>query len=129
MAPTTLLGQRTTTSPAGRDSGNDGYPLRLTEMLAPLEGVAFAARVSLHTPAHVKRARRALQRAFEAQMEKRGFSFMEFISACPTNWKLTPEQSVAHIEEQMLSVFPLGIYKDKTAGVLQKEGESANAVL
>ncbi len=129
MAPTTLLGQRTTTSPAGRDCQNDGYPLRLTEMLAPLEGVAFAARVSLHNPAHVKKARRALQQAFETQLEKRGFSFMEFISACPTNWRLTPQQSIAHMEEQMLSVFPLGIYKDTTAGVLQKEGESANAVL
>ena len=128
MAPTTLLGQRTTTSPAGRDCQNDGYPLRLTEMLAPLEGVAFAARVSLHNPAHVKKARRALQRAVAAQSEKRGFSFMEFVSACPTNWKLTPEQCIAHIEEQMLSIFPLGIYKDIAAGVMQKECEPVNAI-
>lgn len=128
MAPTTLLGQRTTTSPAGRDCQNDGYPLRLTEMLAPLEGVAFAARVSLHNPAHVKKARRALQRAVAAQLEKRGFSFMEFVSACPTNWKLTPEQCIAHIEEQMLSIFPLGIYKDIAAGVMQKECEPVNAI-
>lgn len=128
MAPTTLLGQRTTTSPAGRDCQNDGYPLRLTEMLAPLEGVAFAARVSLHNPAHVKKARRALQRAVAAQLEKRGFSFMEFVSACPTNWKLTPEQCIAHIEEQMLSIFPLGIYKDMAAGVMQKECEPVNAI-
>ena len=128
MAPTTLLGQRTTTSPAGRDCQNDGYPLRLTEMLAPLEGVAFAARVSLHNPTHVKKARRALQRAVAAQLEKRGFSFMEFVSACPTNWKLTPEQCIAHIEEQMLSIFPLGIYKDIAAGVMQKECEPVNAI-
>lgn len=128
MAPTTLLGQRTTTSPAGRDCQNDGYPLRLTEMLAPLEGVAFAARVSLHNPTHVKKARRALQRAVAAQLEKRGFSFMEFVSACPTNWKLTPEQCIAHIEEQMLSIFPLGIYKDMVAGVMQKECEPVNAI-
>ena len=129
MAPTTLLGQRTTTSPAGRDFRNDGYPLRLTEMLAPLEGVAFAARVSLHTPAHVKKARRALQRACEAQLENRGFTFMEFISACPTNWRLTPEQSVAHMEDQMLSIFPLGTYKDTAAGVIPKGVQPDNAVL
>ncbi|MEW5920816.1 MAG: thiamine pyrophosphate-dependent enzyme [Bacillota bacterium] len=129
MAPTTLLGQYTTTSPAGRDSRNDGYPLHLAEMLAPLEGVAFAARVSLHTPAHVKKARRALQRAFETQLEKRGFSFMEFVSACPTNWHLTTLQSVEHIEQKMLSVFPLGIYKNTAAATVRKEGEPADALL
>lgn len=128
MAPTTLLEQRTTTSPAGRDWRNDGYPLRMTEMLAPLEGVAFAARVSLHTPAHVKKARRALQRAFATQLEKRGFSFMEFVSACPTNWKLTPRQSFDHIENEMLPVFPLGIYKDTAQGVM-REGETAGVLL
>ncbi len=133
MAPTTLLGQRTTTTPAGRSQHNDGYPLRMTEMLAPLEGVAFAARVSLHTPAHVKKARRVLQRAFEAQLQKRGFSFVEFISACPTNWRLTPQQCIKHIDEKTLSVFPPGIYKDTAAGAaedsLGKDGEPANALL
>ncbi len=132
MAPTTLLGQCTTTSPAGRDSRNDGYPLHLAELLAPLEGVAFAARVSLHTPAHVKKARRALQRAFETQLEKRGFSFLEFISACPTNWRLTPYQSVEHIEKNMLRAFPLGTYKDTGApasAAAPEEEDTANAVL
>jgi len=122
MAPTTLLGQRTTTSPSGRDHHNDGYPLRLTEMLAPLESVAFAARVCLHTPAHVKKARRALQRAFEAQLEKRGFSFVEFLSACPTNWGLAPQQCIKHIDEKILPVFPPGIYKDTGAGAGQDTG-------
>lgn len=133
MAPTTLLGQRTTTTPAGRDHRNDGYPLRLTEMLAPLDGVAFAARVCLHTPAHVKKARRALQRSFEAQLEKRGFSFVEFISACPTNWRLTPQECVKYIDEKVLSQFPPGIYKDTAAAAAQnrpeKEGAPANELL
>ena len=109
MAPTTLLGQRTTTTPAGRDHRNDGYPLRLTEMLAPLDGVAFAARVCLHTPAHVKKARRALQRSFEAQLEKRGFSFVEFISACP---KLGLTLRVRQVYRKSAFRFP-GICKDR----------------
>lgn len=129
MAPTTLLGQRTTTSPAGRDWRNDGYPLRITEMLAPLDGVAFAARVSLHTPGHVKKARKALQRAFETQIEGRGFSFIELVSACPTNWYLTPQRAVEHIERQMLAVFPLGLYKDTAAAVAPVKEEAAHVLL
>lgn len=113
MAPTTLLGQRTTTSPRGRDLHNDGYPIRMTEMMAALEGVVFAARVSLHTAAHVKKARKAVMKAFHTQLEGTGFSFIEFISACPTNWNLSPQESVNRIEKEIIPYYKTGIFKEK----------------
>lgn len=113
MAPTTLLGQQTTTSPHGRDFHSDGYPVRMTEMLATLEGVAFAARVSLHTAAHVKKAKKAVMKAFEMQIKKMGFSFVEFISACPTNWGLSPLKCIERIEEEVLPYYVPGIFKER----------------
>jgi 2-oxoglutarate ferredoxin oxidoreductase subunit beta len=113
MAPTTLLGQRTTTTPYGRDFRTEGYPIRMAEMLAPLEGVAFAARVSLHTPTQVKKARKAVLRALDIQIKNMGFSFVEFLCACPTNWGLSPRQCIEKIDGEMLQSFPLGTYKNR----------------
>ncbi len=115
MAPTTLLGQQTTTSPYGRDFQTDGYPIRMAEMLATLEGVAFACRVSLHTAAHVKKARKAVFKAFDMQLRNMGFSFVEFLSACPTNWGMNPQQSVERMEEEMIPYYPLGTFKERKA--------------
>ncbi len=112
MAPTTLAGQKTTTTPAGRDPARDGYPIRMAEQLSLLPGSAFIARVSCHTPRHIRQARRALRRAFQAQIERRGFSMVEFLSACPTNWRLSPGQAVERLENEMIPAFPLGIFKD-----------------
>lgn len=112
MAPTTLPGQRTTTTPAGRVSRGDGYPVKATELIASLPGSVYVARASCHTPADIHKARQALRRAFQAQIEGRGFSMVELLSACPTNWRLTPEQSIERLEEEMLPAFPLGVYKD-----------------
>lgn len=113
MAPTTLLGQQTTTTPYGRDFHADGYPIRMVEMLATLEGVAFAARVSLHTPSHVRKARKAVMRAFEMQLKNMGFSFVEFLSCCPTNWGLSPLEAVKRLEEEMIPYYPLGTFKER----------------
>lgn len=114
MAPTSTLGQRTTTSPYGRDFGQDGYPIKMTEMLAQLEGVGYAARVSVDTPAHHNQARKAIFKAFETQLEGKGMGFVEVLSSCPTNWGLSPIASVKHIQEEMIPYFPLGVYKERT---------------
>jgi 2-oxoglutarate/2-oxoacid ferredoxin oxidoreductase subunit beta len=112
MAPTTLPGQKTTTTPAGRKPVGDGYPINIAELIASLKGTAYAARVSCHNHAHIRKARQAMRRAFQAQVENRGFALIEVLSACPTNWRLSPQQSVKRIEEEMIPTFPLGIYKD-----------------
>jgi len=112
MAPTTLPGQITTTTPAGRNPASDGYPIQVTELVASLRGTAFAARVSCHDSNHIRKARQAMFRAFQAQIEKRGFALIELLSACPTNWHLSPQQSLNRIEEELIPAFPLGIYKD-----------------
>lgn len=113
MAPTTLPGQKTTTTPAGRKPRGDGYPMQMSELIATLPGSVFAARVACHTPAHIRRAGKAVRRAFSAQLEGRGFSMVEFLSACPTNWRLSPEQALRFIEEKMIPAYPLGIFKDE----------------
>ncbi|TAL16598.1 2-oxoglutarate oxidoreductase [bacterium] len=113
MAPTTMLGQRTTTSPYGREFSQDGYPIRITEMLSQLEGVAFAARVAVNNPANLQKARKAIFEAFEAQIEKRGFAIVEVLSACPINWGLTPLDANKRIEAEMIPYFPLGVFKER----------------
>jgi 2-oxoglutarate ferredoxin oxidoreductase subunit beta len=113
MAPTTLLGQRTTTSPAGRSGPNDGLPIKMAELLAGLDGVAFSARVAMSTPAQIKKARQAVRRAFETQLAGEGFSVVELLSTCPTNWGMKPQESQRYVLEEMTKVFPLGIYKDR----------------
>jgi 2-oxoglutarate ferredoxin oxidoreductase subunit beta len=113
MAPTTLLGQQTTTSPFGRNFLQDGYPIRMAEMLATLEGTSFSARVALNTPANVIKARKTVRRAFEMQMNDMGFSFVEFLSACPTNWGLSSLKANERVERELIPYFPLGTFKER----------------
>ena len=112
MAPTTLIGQRTTTTPRGRDAGTEGYPLQVCELLSSLKAPVYIERVALSNPARVRRARKAILKAFQAQIDGRGFSLVELLSPCPTYWRLTPLQSVQRIEEELIPVFPLGVFRD-----------------
>jgi 2-oxoglutarate ferredoxin oxidoreductase subunit beta len=112
MAPTTIVGQKTTTCSGGRCQERDGAPLKMAELLASLEGTAYSARVAVDTIAHLKKAKKALQQAFEAQVEGKGLGFIEFLSACPTNWHMSPLQANARISEELTAYFPLGVYKD-----------------
>jgi 2-oxoglutarate ferredoxin oxidoreductase subunit beta len=114
MAPTTLLGQKTTTSPFGREFSQDGYPIRMAEMLATLEGSAFVARVAVDSPAHLARARKAVFKAFEMQMKSMGFSFVEFLLSCPTNWGMNPLEANKRVQGEMIPYFPLGTLKERT---------------
>ncbi len=112
MAPTTLVGQKTTTSQDGRSEEWSGKPIRICELLSTLEGCKFAERVSVDSPAHVAQAKKAVQRAFECQLKGLGFSIVEFISTCPTNWGLSPLDSMKWLRENMLAYYPLGRFKD-----------------
>jgi len=112
MAPTTMPGQVTTTSPQGRDVGWAGFPLRVSEMLATLRTPAYVERVSVHTPLHVIDAKRAIKKAFKEQSEGKHFTFVEVLSTCPTNWGLTPKESTEWLEKNMLPYYPLGVFKD-----------------
>ena len=121
MAPTTLMGQKTTTTPAGRD-GRAGNPLKVAELLAGLEGPAFVARTSLDSPKNVLQTERLFEKALRYQMEAKGFSLVEVLSPCPTDWKLTPEESLKWIAGPMRDFFPLGVFKDSHAGVKGASG-------
>ncbi len=112
MAPTTMVGQKTTTCAGGRCQERDGAPLKMAEMLASLEGTAFSARVSVDSIVHLKKAKKALRKAFEVQMQGRGLGFVEFLSACPTNWHMTPLQANERVSQGLTSYFPLGNFKD-----------------
>jgi 2-oxoglutarate ferredoxin oxidoreductase subunit beta len=112
MAPTTLPGMRTTTTPLGRDVRVHGFPLRMTELLAGLDGVAYAAREAVLSPASIHRARRAITAAFRAQLDDRGLGIVELLSTCPVNWDLDPVDAVTWCETHMLPAFPLGVFKD-----------------
>lgn len=116
MAPTTLVGQQTTTSPLGRSRTGQGSPLRVSEMLATIEGVAFVSRVSVHSVPRLAGAKRAIKKAFEMQIENKGFSMVEVLSTCPTNWGLSPVDSLRWVEQTMIPVYPLGVYKDIDGG-------------
>jgi len=111
MAPTTLIGQRTTSTPAGREAAHAGYPLRVGEMLASLDGSAYVARVSIHSPREVRRAGAAIRKAFACQAAGLGFSLVEVLSTCPTNWGLSPREALAWVEQRMLPSYPLGEMK------------------
>jgi 2-oxoglutarate ferredoxin oxidoreductase subunit beta len=111
MAPTTLPGMKTTSSPFGRDVELAGYPVRMAEILSNLDGSGYVVRRSLHNPANIRKAKKAIRMAFEAQQRGLGFSMVELLSSCPTNWKLTPQEALGFIEESMIPVFPLGDYK------------------
>ncbi len=114
MAPTTILRQVTTTSPYGRDAKIQGNPVHVCEMLSTLDGTAYAERVSVDTPKNVMAAKKAIKKAFTNQIEKKGFSIVEVLSTCPTNWGLAPTEALAWLRENMMPVYPLGVYKDKT---------------
>jgi 2-oxoglutarate/2-oxoacid ferredoxin oxidoreductase subunit beta len=114
MAPTTILGQPTTTSPGGRMGKRDGYPINLSEMLALAKGSAYIERTALTGPANILKTKRAIAKAFQVQLERLGFSLVEVLSPCPTNWKMTPVESWKWIDEVMARSFPLGVLKDTT---------------
>ena len=118
MAPTTLVGMKTTTTPRGRDPANEGCPIRVCELLATLDRTAFLARGTLTSPRRVRQTKKFLNRAFETQERKMGFSLVEILSPCPTYWRLPPTKAMEFIENEMVKTFPLGIVKD-----WQAEGE------
>jgi len=111
LAPTTILGQKTTSTPYGRDATLAGYPIRVCELLSSLDGANYLARVGIFDASSVTQARRAIKKAFESQMEGKGFSLVEFLSPCPTNLKLSPIEAIQWVKEKMTSFFPLGEYK------------------
>lgn len=116
MAPTSLPGQVTQTSPYGRDVETAGYPIRVCEMLSTLEGPEYLARVAVNNVKNIRAAKRAIEKAFRNQAEGRGFSMVEVLSSCPTNWGMTPERALQWIDENMIPYYPLGVYKDRSAG-------------
>ena len=113
MAPTSLPGQITQTSPYGRDVNTCGWPIRICEMLATLEAPAYLERVTVNNVKNVKNAKKAIEKAFRYQVEGKGFSLIEVLSACPTNWGLTPQKALEWIDEKMIPYYPLGVYRDK----------------
>ena len=113
MAPTSLPGQVTQTSPYGRDVQTVGYPIRVSEMLAALDGPYYIERVAVNSVKHVRDAKKAIRHAFENQVAGKGFSLIEVVSSCPTNWGMTPEKALAWVDEKMIPYYPLGVYKDK----------------
>ena len=115
MAPTSLPGQVTQTSPYGRDVKTAGYPIRVCELLSTLSGTALAQRVTVDSVAHVREAKKAIKKGFENQINKRGYSIIEVVSTCPTNWGLSPKEAMNWLRENMIPYYPLGVYKDVTA--------------
>lgn len=113
MAPTTLPGQVTQTTPYGRDTDTAGHPIRMCEMLSTLEGVAYAERVAVNTVPNIRKAKAAIKKAFQNQLDNKGFSIVEVLSTCPTNWGLSPVEALSWLEENMMPYYPLGVYKDK----------------
>jgi 2-oxoglutarate ferredoxin oxidoreductase subunit beta len=116
MAPTTLLGQKTTTTPGGRNPKFDGYPLHITDMIAPLPGVIYAERVAINGPAGIQKTKKAIQTAFQVQVDGLGYSIVEVLSPCPTNWKMTPADSFKWITEVMAKEYVPGVLSDKRGG-------------
>jgi 2-oxoglutarate ferredoxin oxidoreductase subunit beta len=127
MAPTSLPGQITQTSPYGRDVATAGYPIRICELLATLDGVALAERVTVNKPANVRRAKKAIRKAFEYQIENLGFTLVEVVATCPTNWGMTPAAAFDWLRENMLPYYPLGVYKDAKASAAQADGRAQAA--
>ncbi len=115
MAPTTLPGQVTQTSPYGRNTDLVGFPVKVCEMLSQVDGATYLERVAVNNVKNVKAAKAAIKKAFQNQVEGKGFSLIEVLSTCPTNWGMTPEKAITWLEENMLPYYPLGVYKDKTA--------------
>jgi len=116
MAPTSLPGQVTQTSPYGRDTSTAGFPIRVCELLSTLDGTALAQRVTVDSVKNVNIAKKAIRKGFENQINKRGYSIIEVVSTCPTNWGLSPEEAMNWLRDNMLPYYPLGVYKDVTEG-------------
>ena len=117
MAPTTLVGQKATTAPFGRDKAHYGSPLRMAELLSTIDGTAYAERVTVTDVPNIIKAKKAIKKAFELQMQGAGFTFVEVLSTCPTNWGLTPEKAIAWLKDNMIPYYPLGVYADRTQEV------------
>lgn len=113
MAPTTLINQVTNTSPLGRSQEHNGMPIRVSEMLSTLDGTNFIARVAVNSPTNMVKAKAAIRKAFEIQLRGEGFALVEVLATCPTNWGMSPIDSVKWLEENMLPYYPLGVYKDR----------------
>ncbi len=121
MAPTSLPGQVTQTSPYGRDVETAGYPVKVSEMLSTLDGPEYIERVAVNNVKNVKAAKKAIKKAFQNQIEGKGFSLIEVVSTCPTNWGMTPSNALKWLEENMLPYYPLGVYKDRSAAKKEEE--------
>jgi len=116
MAPTTLIGQKATTSPYGRSEVDTGRPLRVSEMLATIDGAVFVERVSVHDVPHIRKAKKAIKKAFEVQLRGEGFAMVEVLSTCPTNWGITPVDSLAWLKDNLLPYYPLGNFRTTEEG-------------
>ena len=114
MAPTTLLDQQTTTTPYGRDVKLEGYPIRMSEILALVEGAVYIERTAVNSPANIRRTKKAIRKALQTQIDDLGFSLVEILSPCPTNWKMSPLEAWQWIDKEMTKEFPLGVIKDIT---------------
>ncbi len=125
MAPTTILGMRTTTSPAGRRAEINGFPIPMCELLSSLEGASYLARAALDKPAHIIRAKKYIKKAFETQIKGKGFSMVELLSPCPTDWGMTPKDAVERIRQEMIPRYPLGVFRDWEAEEKAKKEEKA----
>ena len=121
MAPTTLLGMKTTTSPAGREAHREGNPVKVCELLSGLDGTTYLERTAVNSPKGIRRTKKAIREAFQTQIDGEGFSLVEILSPCPTNWKMSPAKSWKWIDEVMMKHFPLGLYKDSR----RKAGKNA----
>ena len=114
MAPTTLSNMKTTTTPYGRDTRLEGYPVRMSEMVALVKGAVYIERTAVNSPANIKKTKKAIRKAFQAQIDDLGYSLVEILSPCPTNWKMNPLESWQWVENEMTKEFPLGLIKDTT---------------
>ena len=127
MAPTSLPHQVTQTSPYGRDTDAAGFPIRVCELLSSLDGVAYLERVTADSPKNVRKAKKAIKKAFQTQIDGAGYSLVEVVATCPTNWGMTPQDSFAWMRENMLPYYPLGVYKDVRADGFANAAEAAAA--
>jgi len=116
MAPTTLVGQKATTAPLGRDEALCGKPIKMAEMLATIDGARFVERVAVNTPANIRKAKKAIKKAFECQLQGKGFAIVEVLSTCPTNWGYTPVKALKWLEENMIPYYPLQNFRDFEEG-------------
>ncbi|MBW2060132.1 MAG: 2-oxoglutarate oxidoreductase [Deltaproteobacteria bacterium] len=122
MAPTTMIGQKSTTTPRGRDPQEAGHPIHMAELLANLAGTAYSARVAVNNIKNLMQAKKATRQAVEAQLEGMGLGFVEYLSACPTNWKMTPAQACERVGQELIPAFPLGVFKEFKAEAQAKAG-------